>query len=124
MTDWLKEVENKSMSDLLIKGAIMPQGCRQCHFKEWTNSRAGWFCPLRHKFLSMRVIIQAKRYADCPLVAIPSHGRLIDADKVIKKMEKIATEAWQIKLSDTVEHTLNMSMDILNHAPTVIEKEK
>lgn len=51
------------------------------------------------------------------------HGRLIDADKVTKKMKKIATEAWRKKLSDTVEHTLNMSIDIIKSALTVIEAE-
>lgn len=81
------------MSDLLIKGVKMPQGCRQCYFKEWTNSRAGWFCPLRHKFLSMRVIIQDKRYDDCPLVEIPSHGRLIDADNLIEDIKEIRNKA-------------------------------
>lgn len=64
-------------------------------------------------------------YTDLEIEEVPeSHGRLIDADKVTKKMEKNAIEAWQMNLSDKVEHTLNMSIDIIKGAPTVIEAEK
>lgn len=108
------------MSDLLIKGVKMPQGCRQCHFKEWTNSRAGWFCPLRHKFLSMRVIIQDKRYGDCPLVEIPPHGRLIDSDKLVRHME----ERQQRLNDDEALWELSVVDTFLSDAPTVIESEE
>lgn len=106
------------MSDLLIKGATMPQGCRQCYFKKWTNSRAGWFCPLRHKFLSRRVIIQDKRYDDCPLVEVSSHGKLVDADK----LENIF---WNIlSKPDEYDKPLHDMMLELQAAPVVIESEE
>lgn len=106
------------MSDLLIKGATIPQGCRQCHFKKWTNLRAGWFCPLRQKFLSNRVIIQDKRYDDCPLITVPSHGRLIDADR----LENIF---WDIlNKPDEYDKPLHDMMLELQTAPTVIESEE
>ena len=100
---------------VLIKGTKMPKGCRQCHFKEWTNSRAGWFCPLRHKFLSRRVIIQDKRYVDCPLIEIPPHGDLIDKDKLVNVLFDLLDD------SDKPVHDMLLEVET---APTVIESEE
>lgn len=108
---------------ILIKGAKMPQGCRQCHFKEWTNLRAGWFCPLRQKFLSSKVIIQDKRYDDCPLVEIPSHGELIDGTKLISDICEKLDEVKYEKGSPDGEELWKIICNILEAAPTVIESE-
>lgn len=123
--------ENESMSDLLIKGATIPQGCRQCHFKEWTNSRAGWFCPLRHKFLSMRVIIQDKRYNDCPLIEIPPHGDLIDRTALKTKLNNVHDfllgdcKFSELATSDKtrIDELTNCMAEVVN-APTIIESEE
>ena len=68
------------MADLLIKGMEMPKNCA--------------VCPLRvdglHTFQCMRLLDRAytyelaeQRQEDCPLVKVPPHGRLIDADKLL-----------------------------------------
>ncbi len=94
---------------ILIKGLNIPYDCLECYVAQ--------FCKEYQDE-------ENKRPYGCPIVELPEpHGRLIEADKVTKKMEKITTEAWQKKLSDTVEHTLNMSIDIIKGAPTVIEAE-
>lgn len=92
---------------VLIKGEKMPNNCHECKFKRWTHSalKGSWFCPLRHKFLSVRVITQGKRYSDCPLVDAPPHGRLIDADV----FEEMLNSEEGVELKD---------------APTVIESEE
>lgn len=64
------------MADLLIRGGKLPKyGCAYCFL------RTGNYCgelstdesvvPYSRKF---------ERHPDCPLVGIPDHGRLIDAD--------------------------------------------
>ncbi len=49
------------MGDILIKGMDMPKSCDNC-----------WF--------EYAYEICKSEYENCPLVEIPSHGRLIDAD--------------------------------------------
>lgn len=45
--------------------------------------------------------------------------RLIDADKLKRKEQKIATEAWKMKVTASVECILNQFIDHIDHAPTV-----
>lgn len=100
---------------ILIKGMKMPKNCHECGFKSWTHSalKGSWFCPLRRKFLSTRVIIQGKRYSDCPLVEIPPHERLIDADRLSIQRENYDT------YNDYSE-----IFDMIDNAPTVIKSEE
>ena len=45
--------------------------------------------------------------------------RLIDADKLKRKVQRIATEAWKMRLTANIETTLNQFIDYLNEAPTI-----
>ena len=58
---------------IYIKGMEMPKSCG--------------YCPLRHEardgdecYLGASLTEYQKRPDDCPLVPVPPHGRLIDAD--------------------------------------------
>ena len=46
-------------------------------------------------------------------------GRLIDADALKRYEQKIATEAWKMKVKASVETILNQFIDDIDHAPTV-----
>lgn len=48
--------------------------------------------------------------------------RLIDADKLKRKVQRIATEAWMMKLNASVETTLNQFIDYIDEAPTIEPK--
>ena len=56
--------------DILIKGIQIPKTCSQCKFREaidcdkWKHIRS----------------VYLDRHRNCPLVPVPPHGRLIDAD--------------------------------------------
>ena len=103
---------------ILIKGAEKPKSCRECKFKNWTHSalQGGWFCPLRHKFISVRLITQGKRYSDCPIVEIPPHGRLIEADKA----KRVFGDYFEkVKVARRYAESL-----VDNAIPTVIESEE
>lgn len=64
---------------VLIKGMEMPSSCYKCHLRQ----RNGMYieCPVVHaRFSVADVNILDFRLKNCPLVPIPPHGRLIDAD--------------------------------------------
>ena len=86
---------------ILIKGMEMPKSCRACMFSRTDIRNVDW-CVLTEKDLP----------CDCPLVPIPPHGRLIDADALTQQimMKADATCGW----ADALDLAL---------APTIIEAE-
>ena len=48
--------------------------------------------------------------------------RLIDEDALKRKMQKVATEAWKMKLEAKVETTLNQFLDYVEQSPTIEPK--
>ena len=74
------------MSDVLIKGAKMPKTCGYCFFNDFN------ICQIEH-FPVADAVYHEERHESCPLVEIPSHGRLIDADVIeVSKILKTADE--------------------------------
>lgn len=49
--------------------------------------------------------------------------RLIDADALKRKIQKVATEAWKMKLNASIEKTFNQCMDYIDSAPTIEPKQ-
>jgi len=45
--------------------------------------------------------------------------RAIDADALKRRAQRVATEAWKLKLTASVETTLNQYIDWINQAPTI-----
>ena len=45
--------------------------------------------------------------------------RLIDADKLQRRVQSVATEAWKLKLEAKVETTLNQFLDYVEQSPTI-----
>ena len=45
--------------------------------------------------------------------------RLIDADKLKRKCQKVATEAWKMKIKASIETTLNQFIDWIDQAEPV-----
>lgn len=50
--------------------------------------------------------------------------RLIDADALKRKAQKVATEAWKIKLKSPVETVLNQFIDWINAQPTIEPEQR
>ena len=61
-----------------IKGMEMPTSCWDCYFQDCGN------CILNAHKVVDKCILDGCRDADCPLVTVPPHGRLIDADELCK----------------------------------------
>ena len=45
--------------------------------------------------------------------------RLIDADALKRRVQKVATEAWKMKFDAKIETTLNQFIDWIDHAKTI-----
>ena len=78
------------MSDILIKGMEMPKSCYVCAYHHWSNFWQIYVCCaiwvegdsiiIRGKDVQSTAILRSGRSEKCPLVELPPHGRLIDAD--------------------------------------------
>lgn len=66
---------------ILIKGMDMPTNCFWCPLSVLNENRL--FCEV-----TKNEVVRAKIDVDCPLVPIPPHGRLIDADALLEHMKK------------------------------------
>lgn len=96
---------------LIIKGMKMPNTCEECEFASWSNLCQTMWCnrieePTGEDYSKD---YKVKRADYCPLVELPPHGRLIDADALIHEYYKNPSYPNLCKA--------------LNNAPTIIESE-
>ena len=75
--------------NVYIKGMEMPTSCRKCIYSGWSNFYQIYVCNavrkdepvlFDHKQIKNTAIVRGGRADNCPLVPVPKHGRLIDAD--------------------------------------------
>ena len=94
-----------------IKGMEMPTSCARCRCAKGcpaVNDRIArmdehpWF-PCDH------------RHEDCPLVPVPPHGRLIDADEM--------RDEWLINGENEYVYDTNAFLESIDNQPTVIPAE-
>lgn len=99
---------------ILIKGMEMPESCSVCELCGCYKESKGevYRCDI-----SMYVIKYfEKRLDNCPLVEVPPHGRLIDADKT----HEVLSEYYHHRTG--LQH--EALKEALNRVPTIIEGEK
>ena len=97
---------------VLIKGMKMPKNCDECRFHV-----DGWCYVLRPESEEERKRITTNY---CPLIEVPPHGRLIDADALMEYKTLFVELNQQIMSIRT--WAVNVC-DILN-APTIIPAEE
>ena len=98
---------------VLIKGMEMPQSCAGCPLSEEEFVQ----CKITRKRFLKAVDAVSRRHPYCPLVEIPPHGRLIDADALAKKMRGVVFRGEE---KDVLYHNVQAFLE----APTVIEAER
>lgn len=92
---------------ILIKGVEMPPNCFGCPLSVLNGERL--FCEV-----TKDEVVRAKRASGCPLVPVPPHGRLIDADALREQMAE--RHHYFGRLSDP--------LCLIEDAPTIIESEE
>lgn len=111
---------------VLIKGMEMPHDCEVCPCLQYFHGRR-FICGITHT-----VIGEADKLRNCPLIEIPPHGRLIDADLLMREFEKAQNTMKQhgqeyscsfLSTSQEISTEWYCVEDILDDAPTVIEAE-
>lgn len=96
---------------ILINGIDMPKACvNECPL-------AGWACLL---WKELGKDATERRHENCPIVEIPPHGSLIDADALIENWWK-EPQDWMDK-DQVLFHITGIRAEISN-APTIIEAE-
>lgn len=115
------------MSGILIRHFIVPSKCMEC---EWRDAEACGQCELMigNPFMSL-----SDQYAHCPfqmiakrhpLVPVPPHGRLIDADAL---MGVIRAHDYPLKAhfnsTDNGMFTIGIQQAV-DEAPTIIPAEE
>lgn len=80
------------MSSVLVKGMEMPQGScewvdKDCHLHRCKLLNGDDDCKMQEGLCS--TITWQEQFANCPLIEVQSpHGRLIDADKLMRDIEE------------------------------------
>ena len=117
---------------VLIKGMEMPPSCRYCEFRHMSLTQNA-FCTAAQETIDY-MAERTKRLDNCPLIELPPHGRLIDADEISK--HKYATiPPYRKEYSDgkpksedeviAFKFGWNDAIDaIVANAPTIIEAEE
>lgn len=73
-----------------IPGMEMPETCKACFLSEFDAGFYAYICrPIGIRIdYEMAKIARPQRI--CPLVPVPEHGRLIDADEALQKLPDVA----------------------------------
>ena len=112
---------------LRIKGMDMPKNCAECPILEIGSLEH--YCPVA-KEIMWTIDTESGKHNNCPLSEIPTpHGRLIDADELIKQYSVSYEDALEM-MAESMEAfrmTYVLAKRIrnqINQVPTIIEAEE
>ena len=97
---------------IYIKGMEMPENCTVCPIRSWNGEDD--ICPF-----SKVEALSIGRQAKCPLVEIPPHGRLIDADELFQLLDG----GYDVDM-DELPETKAALLEMIANAPTIIPADK
>ena len=102
---------------VLVKGMEMPKSCFYCPFRKKVNPDDYVCMALNKEFEETFSLIVGKRHDDCPLIEVPPHGRLIDADAINHE-----DEIWKKKCIPP--QVVYNAWVVAGEMPTVIPADK
>lgn len=108
------------MMGVYIKGMEMPKSCSVCQLMVTVEYEE--ICSQTGEY-----VCQYDRADDCPLVLVPTHGRLIDADALINALQELFDKrAREAEFSGNRGAcvTWNDAIYHIKSAPTVIPADK
>ena len=98
---------------VLIKDMEMPSSCEKCRFSGFGGLRSERVVCM---FTGANAYMNEVQYLDdCPLIELPPHGRLIDADALWDK-------GWFLTRDNIYKGQIEAA--ILTSAPTILEAEE
>ena len=110
---------------VLIRGMKMPINCMLCPFcVEEADPANGEMCVVTGTLMSP---CTRERLDNCPIVPVPPHGRLIDADAFTKDECNNCDGACEALPCDCLNCEANCRCDFIKDvadAPTIIEAEE
>ena len=93
----------------------MPTRCAECRLSTVHSFNDRPLCDVLVEYMSYGEW-EAKRLDNCPLVHVPEHGRLIDADKIgLTDFEIILCQK-----GNPFKNALEMLLEKIENAPTII----
>ena len=99
---------------ILIKGVEMPTSCEECPLGDSLHCQVLPSVPALWAEYT-NAIREKRLHSDCPLIPVPPHGRLIDADALREKKKKNGENEY---IYDT-----NAILCNLDAAPAIIPAE-
>lgn len=103
---------------VLIKGMEMPPSCRYCEFRHLSLTQNA-FCTAAQKTIDY-MDERTKRLDNCPLIELPPHGRLVDADALEQDAQK------RLLMCNKNNNQFQKPYEVMRAivlAPTIIEAE-
>ena len=101
---------------ILIKGMEMPQDIREAII----ITRGGKASRIR----AGRIIIEGSVEETNVAIELPSHGRLIDAEAMNKRLKDAADSEWNKKAGTSWSHAYEEVIAFVEELPTIIEADK
>jgi len=111
------------MSGIYIPGMEMPTRCIACQLNY--DSCACILTGTRFYKHGVDFDPGEEKLPDCPLIPVPDHGRLIDADALTAHFKEIADIEWNKKAAPlSWTYAFEDVMDDIANAPTIIPADK
>ena len=105
---------------ILIKNMEMPKDCPYCPLAHWNLKNEFTGCEIVKKYFSTEEMYADGKPDFCPLVPVPSHGRLIDADAVVVAIQN----SIEVVHDGMQKILLDYAQKMFNATPTIIEAEE
>ena len=101
---------------ILVKGVEMPRRCEECCICHYEEQGTIVWCGCRAT-MRIRPVGCDSKPDFCPLIEIPPHGRLIDA-------EALHTDYFVPSTTSNTPNYYYVSKEQIDNAPTIIEAEQ
>lgn len=103
---------------VIIRGMKMPENCGKCRVY-WEQ------CGVEKDAVEEGYRVDRERHPDCPLDPVPDHGRVIDADALVKVLKRCSEDEWNKATSPfSWSYAYECVVDIVKGMPTIIPAEK
>ena len=109
---------------ILIKNLEMPKNCGECPIEQlYGRDCETAKCPITKNLDSAYRVSQARMFG-CPLIELPPHGRLIDADALTEVLLQRLDALDGLDRAEMAQRDgLSCAIGDVANSPTIIESE-